>query len=174
MNDFWPAAWELTTLENIAQISTGCPYRTFEYPEDSLNEVRLINQIGEDTIELSEPKFMKISEREIVKYKLKDNDLIFAHRTSPRQLGKIVRFDLTGTVIHTANFLRIRPFEAVHSRLIEEVMKIYKLQGLFARLGSVHPNLQSLSVEQLKRVKVPMIDADALHNSQEFFALCKV
>ncbi|SEI41802.1 hypothetical protein SAMN04487995_0554 [Dyadobacter koreensis] len=162
MNSFWPAEWELTPLENIAHVSTGCPYRTFDYPEDYLNEVLLIDHINEGSIEISEPKFMKISEREIVKYKLKKDDLVFAHRTSPKQLGKIARFQSAKTVIHTANFVRISPMDLRDSPLIEQVLKIYKLRGLFSELSKAYPNVNSLSLAQIKQIEIPRINLSAM------------
>jgi len=168
MHHSWPSEWELTTLENMAQVSTGCPYRIFDYEQNGLNEVQVISRIGDAGMELSEPKFMKISEREMVKYKLKEHDLIFAHRTSPRQLGKILRFYLKATmVIHTANFIRIRANSHQDSVLIESALMLYRSHGYFTKLASAHPNLQSLSIAQVKAIKIPLVNPDVLREPIE-------
>ena len=169
MNNQWPADWKLTELENVALISTGCSYRIFDYPSDDLNEVHVVDKIAETSIELSELKYMKITEREIFKYKLKKDDIIFCHRNSPKQLGKTIRFNSGEMVIHTSNFLKIRTLDLYDSRFMEFVLNKYRASGVLSQIASQHTNLHSLELSRLKKLKVPNIGIDKQRQALALF-----
>jgi len=167
----WPADWKLTELENVALISTGCSYRILDFPNDDLNEVIVIDKIDEHYMELSDCKYMKITEREIVKYKLRKDDIVFCHRNSPKHLGKMIRFNSVEKVIHTSKFLRIRTLDFYDSQFMELVLSMYRDSGILSHMASQYTNLQSLALARLKKLKVPMITLDKQKQAIRLYGL---
>ena len=165
MNNIWPKDWEVIELENVASAVSGCSYQLFDRPSEQMNEVITIAKFTAHSITLHDPKYMRISERELVKYRLRKGDIIFSHRNSVSQIGKSILFDRNETVLHTDKFIRIRPAEGYDSRFLEYVFSRSKDAGLFNEMTKQHANVRNVTLVQLKTLKVPFI---ALHRQKQF------
>ncbi len=155
MKNIWPKEWQFTELQNIATATSGCAYPVVEYPTDDLNAVHTIDKITDTEYTLSDTKYMRISDRELMKFRLRAGDLIFCHRNSPRQIGKSVMFQSEESVIHTSKFLRIRVTEQYDSKFLEYVFCRYRDAGQFNRMANQNQNLRSITLHQLNELPVP-------------------
>ena len=100
---------------------------------------------------------MRITEREIIKYKLRTGDILFSHRNTEKGLGATAMFDSGKTVIHTAKYLRIRPLEIYDSRFLMLLLEIYRQSGHLVQLAGKYTGMMAINVTALKQMKVPLI-----------------
>lgn len=142
-------------LQEVASAVSGCAYPVQEYPNDDFQEVTTIDKITDTSYSLSEPRYMKISERELMKFKMRPGDIIFCHKNSSKQIGKSILFLSDEIVIHTSRFLRIRVTERYESRFLEYVLSQYKDAGIIAQMANQNDNLRSITLLQLNNLPVP-------------------
>jgi len=147
-------------LGSVAEITTGCQYPVYDLPRENLHPFTGIDKIIDNQIILSESKYIRMSERERIKYKFKNGDIIFVHRTSPQQLGKSIRFDLKQTVLHT-KYLRIRPKEGCDSHFLSLMLNVLRQSGTLHQIASVRENLSCIVIGDLKKIKIPFPSIDA-------------
>lgn len=157
MKNIWRKDWAVTELEHIASAVCGCTYHTSEYPDESLNEVFIVEKFSDICLVLSEPKFMRITEREVVKYRLKKGDIIFSHRNSIGQVGKCFLYDLNDKVIHTDRFFRIRANEDYDSQFLQFVLNRSRDAGIFGQMSRQNGRTHHISLSQLRNLCVPSI-----------------
>ncbi|TDE17171.1 hypothetical protein [Dyadobacter psychrotolerans] len=147
----------MTELENVATIVTGCAYQVSDYASDEMSSVTVIEHFAGKELVFGEDKFMRITEREIMKYKFRTGDIVFSHRNSEKGLGKTVLFDSAKTVIHTSRYLRIRPADDYDSTFLALLLDVYRQTGYLHRLAKGNANLLAINVSSLKDLKVPLI-----------------
>jgi hypothetical protein len=157
MKNIWPKSWQLIKLQEVASAVSGCAYPIQEYPNDDLYEVITINKITDTSYSLSEARYMKISERELIKFKLRPGDILFCHKNSARQIGKSIVFLSDEIVIHTSRFLRIRVrvSDRYDSRFLEYVLSRYKDAGIITQMANQNDNLLSVTLLQLNNLLIP-------------------
>ena len=151
---------ELINFEHVADISTGCSYQLMDYPEEDLNTVKIIDRFVGNELIFSQDKYMRITEREIIKYKFRTSDIVFSHRNAKQGLGQTALFDSEKTVIHTARHLRIRPRAVYNSAFLLLLLEIYQHTGKLAQLAGKYSNLMAINVSSLKKMQVPLLDED--------------
>lgn len=151
---------ELINFEHVADISTGCSYQILDYPEEELNAVKVIDRFVGNELIFSQDKYMRITEREIIKYKFRTNDIVFSHRNAKLGLGQTALFDSEKTVIHTARYLRIRPREIYDSAFLFLLLEIYRHTGKLVQLAGTYTNLMAINVSSLNKMQVPLLDED--------------
>lgn len=157
MKNIWPKHWEVTELEKVASAVSGCSYQVSDYPYECLNEITIVEKITDVSLTLSTPKYMRITERELVKYRLRKGDIIFSHRNSIGQIGKSFLFDLNEKVIHTDRFFRIRTNEDYDSRFLDYVFTRSKDAGLFSQMAHQNGHTHHITLSQLRNLTVPAL-----------------
>lgn len=163
MKNIWPKEWGITELKNVASVATGCYYQQHDYADEHLYEVTTIDKITDTVIALNAPKYMRITEREIAKFRLKKGDIILSHRNSAGQIGKSVVFELSKMIIHTDKFIRIRVTEDYDSGFLNYVLKRSKDAGLFAEMARQNSHTLHITCAQLRTLAIPSLPISMQH-----------
>jgi hypothetical protein len=159
MLDTWTRLWPETPLISIADISTACLYQLHDWPNDHLQPVLTIQKMTDRGILLSDTKYVQISERELLKFRLKKGDILFNHKTSLNHIGKSLIFNLDETVLHT-KYLRIRPSAEIDSQFLQFILRMYKAEGRLRNITSGRAALSSVTRATLGNLTVPLPPLD--------------
>ncbi|MCF2488620.1 restriction endonuclease subunit S [Dyadobacter sp. CY347] len=142
-------------LGAVVTISSGCQYPQFEWPEEDLQPFSLIEKLIGDSIILSDPKYMRVSEREKRKFGFHSGDIILTHNSSSGQLGKCTLFDLPDFVLHT-KYLRLVTNEHMNSQFLLLMLNNLRLEGSFHSIAKQKGNVFYMLIDDLKRLKIPV------------------
>jgi hypothetical protein len=148
---FWPE----TRLGDAADISTPCTYPLLDWPDDHLQPVLTIAKITDQSLILDETKYVRISDRELIKFQLRPGDIVFNNKTSPNNVGKSLIFDRNEFVLHT-KYLRIRPFTDVDSQYLQLILRQYKAEGRLRKIVKMSTRLSIITCTDLKNLRVPL------------------
>ena len=139
----------------VATITTGCQYPRYEWPQEQLQPFTVIEKIIDDTIILSGPEYIRVSEREMSKFILKKGDILFRNSAPSRQLGKSIMFDLNQPVLHT-KYLRIRPGKDCNNHFLLLMLNILRSKGKLHFIAHERKNLSFILVDDLKKLRIPV------------------
>jgi restriction endonuclease S subunit len=154
MQNTWTRFWPDIPLGNIASLSTACLYQLHDWPNDTFEPITIIQKIMGGKIVLSDIKYVRISERDMVKFELKKGDVVFNNRTSASHIGISALFDLDDQVLHT-KYLRIRPCPELDSRFLQVVLQNYKTAGKLRNITKVSSGLSMITLSDLNRLRIP-------------------
>lgn len=146
---------ELVELGAVASMTTGCQYPQFEWTGEDLQPFPLIEKIAGGNIMLGEPRFMRVSEREKLKFGLRHGDIVFIHNSSPAQLGKCVLFDLPEFVLHT-KYLRMVANEHISGKFLLLMLNKLRSEGRFHRIAKQRGHVSYVTIDDLKKLKIPV------------------
>jgi restriction endonuclease S subunit len=152
---FWPEI----RLGDAAEISTPCTYPLFDWPDDHLQPVMTVAKLTDQTLLLAETKYVRISDRELVKFQLKSGDIVFNNKTSRNHVGKSLIFNFDEFVLHT-KFLRIRPFPELDSQYLQLILSKFKAEGRIRKIAKVSNRLSTITCTELKNLRVPLPPLD--------------
>lgn len=150
-----PKNYRELELGSVAAITTGCLYPRYEWPQEQLQPVTTIEKIIDDTIILSGPEYIRVSEREKSKFILKKGDILFRHSATSLQLGKSVLFDLNQPVLHT-KYLRIRPNADCNSHFLLLILNLLRSKGKLHFIAHERKNLSVILVDDIKKLRIPV------------------
>lgn len=162
--------WQELELGYIASIHTGCQYVQYEWPMDDLQPCTVIDRIEGELITLDGPRYIRITEREKVKFMLREGDIIFKNRTSPNQLGHCALFTRDEPVIHTKH-LRIRPENGCEGTFLQYMLNMLRSTGKLHQIATVNKKLACILVDDLKKLRIPCPPLDV---QQQWLADCQV
>ena len=154
-----PADWDVARLGDVADVQTGRAVNRKATGDGNL-EVHYLSvaNVKDGYLDLSEVKTMSVSEREIVRYRLNDGDVLFTEGGDADKLGR-------GTVwqgeiplcLHQNHIFAVRPRE---EECRSEFLAAFATSGAGKRyfLGAAKQttNLASINSTQLKLMPLPL------------------
>jgi type I restriction enzyme S subunit len=114
-----PSDWQLTRLEDHLEVIRNGITKT-QNKDGKGWPVTRIETIAEDRINLGKLGYIKdVTERDLAKYALRENDILFSHINSEPQIGRsVVCENLTGILLHGMNLLMLRTKPTVDSHFL--------------------------------------------------------
>lgn len=117
-----------------------------------------IETISGDTINFAKAGFVEgLSEEEVAKFRLRQNDILFSHINSEPQLGRTaVYLGKPDVLIHGMNLLLLRAGKSMHPIFLDFVCQYLRRLGVFIGIASRAVGQSSINQGKLKALQVPI------------------
>ena len=154
-----PADWEVVRLEDVAEVQTGRAVNR-KVTEDGGLEIPYLSvaNVKDRYLDLSIVKTMVVTEREIVRYRLRDGDVLFTEGGDADKLGR-------GTVwhgeiplcLHQNHIFAVRPREGeFRPEFLAAFAASAPGKRYFLGAAKQTTNLASINSTQLKQMPLPL------------------
>lgn len=153
-----PKGWSWVKLGDVInRMTNGCSARQFKEPGDY--PITRIETISYGEINLNRVRYVNdVSEKDIDKYKLEFNDILFSHINSDYHLGKTAIFKKKDqTVLHGINLLLLRAnTDIILPELLNYLFNFYRIKGEFFKIAQHAVNQSSINQKKLKNLDIPL------------------
>ena len=154
-----PADWDVVRLGDVAEVQTGRAVNR-KVTEDGGLEIPYLSvaNVKDRYLDLSIVKTMVVTEREIVRYRLRDGDVLFTEGGDADKLGR-------GTVwhgeiplcLHQNHIFAVRPREGeFRSEFLAAFAASARGKRYFLGAAKQTTNLASINSTQLKQMPLPL------------------
>jgi type I restriction enzyme S subunit len=143
--------WTQATLGDVfASITNGvnCDQKS----DAGKHSVTRIETISKGVVNFDRIGHADLSERDLIKYRLHRNDILFSHINSPIHVGKTAIFDSDYEIYHGVNLLRIRTVEAVNPKFLKYFLLQLFISGYWLRVAKQSVNQASVNQKDISTV----------------------
>ena len=111
-----------------------------------------IETISKGVVNLERIGRADLNEKDLSKYRLNKNDILFSHINSPIHVGKTALFDTEQEVYHGVNLLRIRTITGVDSRFLRYFLLHLYTSGFWRTVAKQSVNQASVNQKDISTV----------------------
>jgi restriction endonuclease S subunit len=114
--------------------------------------VTRIETISKGVINLERIGRADLTEKDLSKYRMKENDILFSHINSPIHVGKTALFDIDEEVYHGVNLLRIRTIKEIEPKFLRYFLLLLYLSGFWRTVAKQSVNQASVNQKDISSV----------------------
>ena len=143
--------WKDTHLgEVFASITNGvnCDQKS----NSGAHLITRIETISKGSVDLERIGRANLNEKELSKYRLLENDILFSHINSPIHVGKTALFDTNAEVYHGVNLLRIRTIKDVNPKFLRYFLLFLYTSGFWRTVAKQSVNQASVNQKDISEV----------------------
>ena len=143
--------WTQVTLGDVFESITNginCDQKS----DEGKHSVTRIETISKGVVNFDRIGHADLSERDLIKYRLHRNDILFSHINSPIHVGKTAIFDTDFEIYHGVNLLRIRTVEAVNPKFLRYFLLHLFMSGYWLRVAKQSVNQASVNQKDISAV----------------------
>jgi type I restriction enzyme S subunit len=111
-----------------------------------------IETISKGAVDLERIGRADLNEKELSKYRLAENDILFSHINSPIHVGKTALFDTKAEVYHGVNLLRIRTIKDVNPKFLRYFLLFLYTSGFWRTVAKQSVNQASVNQKDISEV----------------------
>lgn len=111
-----------------------------------------IETISKGSVDLERIGRADLNEKELSKYRLVENDILFSHINSPIHVGKTALFDTKAEVYHGVNLLRIRTIKDVNPKFLRYFLLFLYTSGFWRTVAKQSVNQASVNQKDISEV----------------------
>ena len=111
-----------------------------------------IETISKGAVDLERIGRADLNEKELSKYRLAENDILFSHINSPIHVGKTALFDTKAEVYHGVNLLRIRTIKDVNPKFLRYFLLFLYTSGFWRTVAKQSVNQASVNQKDISKV----------------------
>lgn len=149
--------WPIKSLEEIAEVTSGVT-KGKKYKDKQLIEVPYLRVANaqDGYLDMSEIKTIKVTQKEIDKYKLKKGDLLLTEGGDPDKLGRgAIYWHSTPNCIYQNHLYRVRvKNDAISQRYLSALVSSSYGKGYFLKAAKQTSGIATINSKQLRRFPV--------------------
>ena len=151
--------WKFTNLGKVFESITNgvnCDQKL----NSGKHLITRIETISKGVVDLERIGRADLNEKELSKYRLTKNDILFSHINSPIHVGKTALFDTKEEVYHGVNLLRIRTIKDVDPKFLRYFLLFLYTSGFWRTIAKQSVNQASVNQKDISAVpfSYPSID----------------
>ena len=114
--------------------------------------VTRIETISKGVFDLERIGRADLTEKDLTKYRMKKDDILFSHINSPIHVGKTALFDLDEEIYHGVNLLRIRTIKEVEPKFLRNFLLLLYTSGFWRTVAKQSVNQASVNQKDISAV----------------------
>jgi restriction endonuclease S subunit len=114
--------------------------------------VTRIETISKGAVDLERIGRADLNEKDLTKYRLIENDILFSHINSPIHVGKTALFDRKEEVYHGVNLLRLRTIKDVNPKFLRYFLLFLYTSGFWRTIAKQSVNQASVNQKDISAV----------------------
>ena len=148
-----PMGWEVKT---IGEIASDVKYGTSAKASDSgkYKYLRMNNLTYDGYLDLSDLKFIDVSEDELEKYVVRKGDVLFNRTNSTELVGKTAFFDFDEDMIIAGYIIRVRLNEAVSPVFFTRFMNMEFMKKQLRSMAKGAVNQANINAQEMKSIRI--------------------
>lgn len=114
--------------------------------------VTRIETISKGVFDLERIGRADLTEKDLTKYRMRKDDILFSHINSPIHVGKTALFDLDEEIYHGVNLLRIRTIKEVEPKFLRYFLLLIFMSGFWRTVAKQSVNQASVNQKDISAV----------------------
>jgi len=143
--------WKDAVLSEVLELITNgvnCDQKS----NSGKHLVTRIETISKGVVDLERIGRADLNEKELTKYRLIENDILFSHINSPIHVGKTALFDRKEEVYHGVNLLRLRTIKDVNPKFLRYFLLFLYTSGFWRTIAKQSVNQASVNQKDISAV----------------------
>ena len=163
-----PMGWKIGT---IGEIATDVKYGTSAKASDTgkYKYLRMNNLTYDGGLDLSDLKYIDVSDDELEKYVVRKGDILFNRTNSTELVGKTALFDFDEDMVIAGYIIRVRLQKKISPVFFTRFMNLEQMKTQLRTMAKGAVNQANINVQEMKSIKV-YLPPLALQNEFAAFA----
>jgi len=148
-----PMGWEIAT---IGEIATDVKYGTSAKASDTgkYKYLRMNNLTYDGGLDLSDLKYIDVSDDELEKYVVRKGDILFNRTNSTELVGKTALFDFGEDMVIAGYIIRVRLQEKISPVFFTRFMNLEQMKTQLRTMAKGAVNQANINAQEMKSIKV--------------------
>lgn len=148
-----PMGWEIAT---IGEIATDVKYGTSAKASDTgkYKYLRMNNLTYDGGLDLSDLKYIDMSDDELEKYVVRKGDILFNRTNSTELVGKTALFDFGEDMVIAGYIIRVRLQEKISPVFFTRFMNLEQMKTQLRTMAKGAVNQANINAQEMKSIKV--------------------
>ena len=148
-----PMGWKIGT---IGEIATDVKYGTSAKASDTgkYKYLRMNNLTYNGGLDLSDLKYIDVSDDELEKYVVRKGDILFNRTNSTELVGKTALFDFDEDMVIAGYIIRVRLQEKISPVFFTRFMNLEQMKTQLRTMAKGAVNQANINAQEMKSIKV--------------------
>ena len=148
-----PMGWEVKTVgENASDIKYGTSAKASD--NGKYKYLRMNNLTYDGYLDLSDLKYIDVSDEELEKYVVRKGDVLFNRTNSTELVGKTALFDFDEDMIIAGYIIRVRLNEAVSPVFFTRFMNLEHMKTQLQVMAKGAVNQANINAQEMKEIEI--------------------